>query len=79
MESLQIRLTPQVLKKVDDLVKEGVYSNRNEAVRDAVRRLVFNYEALSHTKVLREEISAKFKGKSAAKLIQEARDEEDRL
>jgi len=79
MESLQIRLTPQVIKKVDELVEQGVYSNRNEAVRDAVRRLVFNYEALSHTKVLREEISSKLKGKSASKLIKDAREEEDRI
>ena len=79
MESLQIRLTPQVLKKVDELVKEGVYSNRNEAVRDAVRRLVLSYDMLSRTKTLREEVSRELKGKSGVKLIREARDEEDNL
>lgn len=79
MESLQIRLTPQILKKVDELVEEGVYSNRNEAVRDAVRRLVLSHEMLSRTRMLREEVSGELKGKRGSKLIREARDEEDSL
>lgn len=40
MQTMQIRLTEKQLKTVDILVKKGVYPNRSEAVRDAVRRLV---------------------------------------
>ncbi|MCD4740015.1 ribbon-helix-helix domain-containing protein [archaeon] len=37
METVPAKLTP---KLVNELVKEGWYSNRSEAVRDAVRELV---------------------------------------
>ena len=41
METVQIRLTESQVKGLDNLVREGVYSSRGEAVRDAVRRLEF--------------------------------------
>ncbi|MBN2251685.1 MAG: ribbon-helix-helix protein, CopG family [Candidatus Altiarchaeota archaeon] len=71
MESLQIRLTPQIIKKVDELVEAGMYASRNEAVRDAVRRLVLHYDAVSRTGALREEITPKPKGKRGVKLIRD--------
>ena len=40
MMTVQIRLTERQLKAIDVLVKRGVYPNRSEAVRDAVRSLV---------------------------------------
>ena len=40
MMTVQIRLTEKQLKSIDQLVKKGVYPNRSEAVRDAVRTLV---------------------------------------
>ena len=40
MMTVQIRLTERQLKSIDQLVKKGVYPNRSEAVRDAVRTLV---------------------------------------
>jgi Arc/MetJ-type ribon-helix-helix transcriptional regulator len=39
METLQVRLTEQQVKGLDVMVRQGVYSSRGEAVRDAVRRL----------------------------------------
>ncbi len=44
METLQIRLTKRLVEELDKLVKEGFYSNKSEAVRDAVRRLVLEHE-----------------------------------
>ncbi len=44
MQTMQIRLTDKQIKRVDLLVKKGVYPNRSEAVRDAVRKLVGNGE-----------------------------------
>ncbi len=38
METLQIRLNKKLVQEVDALVKEGRYSSRSEAIRDAVRR-----------------------------------------
>ncbi len=40
METVQIRLTEKQIRSIDTLVKKGVYPNRSEAVRDAVRKLV---------------------------------------
>ena len=39
METVQIRLTEKQIKNIDVLVRKGIYPNRSEAVRDAVRRL----------------------------------------
>jgi len=40
METVQIRLTEKQLRHLDVLVRKGIYPNRSEAVRDAVRKLV---------------------------------------
>ncbi len=39
MDPVQIRLTKELVQKIDCLVVAGMYPNRSEAVRDAVRRL----------------------------------------
>ena len=38
METLQIRLTKNMLDRIDVLIKQGTYPNRSEAVRDSVRK-----------------------------------------
>lgn len=40
METVQIRLTKNMLNKIDDLIKLGEYPSRSEAIRDGVRRLL---------------------------------------
>ena len=40
MFTVQIRLTEKQIKSIDVFVRRGVYPNRSEAVRDAVRKLV---------------------------------------
>jgi Arc/MetJ-type ribon-helix-helix transcriptional regulator len=42
MQTIQIRLTPKQIKRIDNLVVKGIYPNRSEAVRDSVRKLVGN-------------------------------------
>jgi len=44
METIQIRLTSKLVEKLGDLVKQGYYPNKSEAVRDAVRRLILEHE-----------------------------------
>jgi Arc/MetJ-type ribon-helix-helix transcriptional regulator len=39
MHPIQIRLTRELIEKLDVLIEKGFYPNRSEAVRDAVRRL----------------------------------------
>ena len=40
METVQIRLTRNMLNRVDELIKLGEYPNRSEAVRDSVRKML---------------------------------------
>lgn len=40
METIQIRLTRNMLTRIDELIKIGEYPNRSEAVRDSVRRML---------------------------------------
>lgn len=40
METIQIRLTKNMLDKIDQLIGQGEYPNRSEAVRDSVRKML---------------------------------------
>ncbi len=40
MEIIEAKLTPKLLEEVEKLIKEGLYADRDEAIRDAVRRLI---------------------------------------
>ena len=44
MDTLQIRMNPALLKRIDLMVKTGIYSNRADVIRDAVRRFVWEKE-----------------------------------
>ena len=49
METVQIRLTKNMLEKIDELIKVGEYPNRSEAIRDGVRRLIEHRSPSSET------------------------------
>lgn len=49
MDTLQIRMNPELLKRIDAMVKTGIYSNRADVIRDAVRRFVWEKEIGSVT------------------------------
>ncbi len=38
MLPVQVRLTEKIIEKLDELVEKGMYSNRSQVIRDAVRR-----------------------------------------
>ena len=42
MDTIQVRLSHGIVKRIDDLVETGVYSSRSDVLRDAVRRLVLD-------------------------------------
>lgn len=46
MIPVQIRFTKKMIEKIDDLIQNGFYSNRSEAIRDATRRLVLINEGV---------------------------------
>lgn len=41
MHPIQIRLTKELIEKIDKFIEQGLYPNRSEAIRDAVRKLRF--------------------------------------
>ncbi len=44
MDTLQIRMSKELLKRIDSLVKIGIYSSRSDVIRDSVRRFVWEKE-----------------------------------
>lgn len=42
MDTLQVRLSHGIVERVDDLVETGMYANRSDVIRDAVRRLILD-------------------------------------
>lgn len=42
MDTIQVRIGHGLIKKIDELVKTGIYSSRSDVLRDAVRRLVLD-------------------------------------
>jgi Arc/MetJ-type ribon-helix-helix transcriptional regulator len=42
MDTMQIRISRGLVERIDGLVETGMYSNRSDVIRDAVRRLVVN-------------------------------------
>jgi len=65
METLQVRLTGDLIKMVDRLVERGIYSSRSEAVRDAVRKLIVESEVGS--------LAEKKTEKASVELVKEVR------
>jgi len=47
VKSLQIRLTEEQIAALDELVKSGYFSSRNEATREAVRLLLLEFSRKS--------------------------------
>ena len=50
MDTLQIRMNPKLIKLIDEIVRSGIYANRSDVIRDAVRRFVWEKEAGSISK-----------------------------
>ncbi|MHA1377363.1 MAG: ribbon-helix-helix domain-containing protein [Candidatus Helarchaeota archaeon] len=46
-ERITIRLTKRYLGLLEELVENGIYNSKNEAIRDALRRLFEHYKILS--------------------------------
>lgn len=41
MDTLQVRLGHELVKRIDETVKSGLYENRADFIRDAVRRFLW--------------------------------------
>jgi Arc/MetJ-type ribon-helix-helix transcriptional regulator len=41
MDTLQVRLGHEMVKRIDETIKAGLYENRADFIRDAVRRFLW--------------------------------------
>jgi len=64
MDTLQIRLSHGLIEQIDALIKKGIYANRSDAIREAVRLHFWHSQAGI----------MKFKG-NAVELVRQARKE----
>jgi len=60
METLQIRLTKNMLDRIDQLITIGEYPSRSEAVRDSVRKLLDNKRVYNNVLNVSEKDLQKF-------------------
>ena len=44
MDTLQIRLNPGLIEKIDSIVKTDFYSSRSDVIRDAIRHFIWSKE-----------------------------------
>ena len=44
MDTVQIRLSKGILDKIDELVEQGLYANRSDFIREAVRSRVLKLD-----------------------------------
>jgi antitoxin ParD1/3/4 len=65
METLQIRLTKELVDKTQELVKSGLYPNKSEVIRDAVRKLILERQTGS--------LKAKISRKPSTDIVREIR------
>lgn len=50
MDTLQIRLSHGLIERINALIQSGLYSNKSDVIRDAVRRFVWAKEVGTITK-----------------------------
>jgi len=43
MIPVQVRITKKLVEMLDELIENGVYSNRSEAIRDAIRKNITHF------------------------------------
>ena len=41
MKVIQVRLTKEMVDKLDALIEKGIYPTKSEGIRDSVRRLIY--------------------------------------
>ena len=56
MITLPAKVTQRLINELDEIVEEGWYSSRSEAVRDAIRQLVRRYHIEKIERDMEEDI-----------------------
>jgi len=57
METVPTKLTPKLIKEMENIIKEGWYVNKSELIRDAVRNLVKKLKITRLESAIKEDIT----------------------
>jgi putative addiction module CopG family antidote len=57
MEAIPAKMTPRLINEIDEIVQDGLYSNRSEFIRDAVRDMVRKMKTERLEQAIKEDIS----------------------
>lgn len=63
METVPAKLTKRLVRDAEELIKEGLYANKSELVRDAVRQLVNKVKTERIEAAIKEDIKWGLYGK----------------
>ena len=56
LETVPAKLTSRLTREIDELVEDGWYANRSEAIRDAVRELIERKKLAKLKKAVQEDV-----------------------
>ena len=56
MKTIPAKVTTKLVMEIDELVKEGWYANRSEAIRDAIRELVKKLKTERLEQAIKEDV-----------------------
>lgn len=65
-----VKLTKWLLGKIDELVEEGIFTSRSEALREAARLMVLSQYGLLKEKQKKTQLSEKDKEKAFNKFLE---------
>ena len=63
LEMVPSKLTKRLIRDADELIKEGLYANKSELIRDAVRQLVRRAKAERLEAAIKEDAEWGLRGK----------------
>ncbi|MBI2144955.1 hypothetical protein HYU18_01395 [Candidatus Woesearchaeota archaeon] len=63
METVPAKLTKRLVHDAEELIKEGLYANKSELVRDAVRQLVNRVKTERFEAAIKEDVKWGLYGK----------------
>lgn len=62
LEMVPSKLTKRLIRDADELIKEGLYANKSELIRDAVRQLVSKAKAERLEAAIKEDVKWGLRG-----------------
>lgn len=56
-KNIPLRVNNELTKKIDKLVKKGIFRNRNEGIREGIRQLIKKYDSQKESNIKKAQIA----------------------